>query len=116
MCPGVRQVGVGILTLSLTSWVTLGWSAVPTTHSDPVHIIDAVSAVISPHLSPPSPLAVSGTSKQQASSVLVVQSCPTLCNAVDRSQPGSFVHGILQARILQWVAIPFSWGSSRPRD
>ena len=115
MCSGVRQVGVGILTLSLTSWVTSGWSAVPTTHSDPVHIIDAVSAVISPYLSPPSPLAVSGTSKQQASSVLAVQLCPTLCSAVDRSPPGSSVHGILQARILQWVTIPFSRGSSRPR-
>ena len=35
-------------------------------------------------------------------------SCWTLCNAMDRSPPGSSVHGILQARILEWVAIPFS--------
>ena len=35
---------------------------------------------------------------------------------MDGSQPGSSVHGILQARILQWVAISFSRGSSRPRD
>ena len=40
--------------------------------------------------------------------VLVTQSCPTLCNPMDGSLPGSSVHGILQARILQWVAIPFS--------
>ena len=46
----------------------------------------------------------------------VAQSCPTLCNPVDGSQPGSSVHGILQARILEWVAISFSKGSSRPRD
>ena len=40
------------------------------------------------------------------------QSCPTLCDLMDCSPPGSFVHGILQARILEWVAIPFSRGSS----
>ena len=45
-----------------------------------------------------------------------LQSCPTLCNPVDCSPPGFSVHGILQARILEWVAIPFSRGSSRPRD
>ena len=44
------------------------------------------------------------------------QLCPTLCNSVDCSPPGSSVHGILQARVLEWVAIPFSKGSSRPRD
>ena len=37
----------------------------------------------------------------------VAQSCPTLCNPRDCSSPGSSVHGILQARILEWVAIPF---------
>ena len=46
----------------------------------------------------------------------VAQSCPTLCDPVDCSLPGSSVHGILQARILEWVAISFSRGSSRPRN
>ena len=46
----------------------------------------------------------------------VTQSCLTLCNPVDCSLPGSSIHGILQARILEWVAISFSRGSSRPRD
>ena len=46
----------------------------------------------------------------------VTQSCPTLCDPVDCSPPGSSVHGILQARILEWVAISFSRGSSQPRD
>ena len=46
----------------------------------------------------------------------VAQSCPTLCDPVDCSLPGSSVHGILQAWILEWVAISFSRGSSRPRD
>ena len=48
--------------------------------------------------------------------VLVTQSRPTLCNPRDRSPPGSSVHGILQARKLEWVAIPFSRGSSWPRN
>ena len=47
---------------------------------------------------------------------LVAQSCPTLCDSMDCSPPGSSVHGILQARILEWAAIPFSRRSSPPRD
>ena len=47
---------------------------------------------------------------------LVTQLCPTLCDPMDCSPPGSSVHGILQARILEWVAISFSRGSSPPRD
>ena len=46
----------------------------------------------------------------------ITQSCLTLCDPMDCSPPGSSVHGILQARILKWVAISFSRGSSRPRD
>ena len=46
----------------------------------------------------------------------VTQSCPTLCDAMDLSLPGFSVNGIFQARILEWVAISFSRGSSQPRD
>ena len=46
----------------------------------------------------------------------VAQSCWTLCDPMDCSPPGASVHGILQARILDWVAISFCRGSSRPRD
>ena len=42
----------------------------------------------------------------------VAQSCLTRCDPMDRSPPGSSVHGILQARILEWVAIFFSRGAS----
>ena len=42
--------------------------------------------------------------------------CPLLYNSMDRAMPGSSIHGILKARILEWVAISFSRGSSRPRD
>ena len=48
--------------------------------------------------------------------LLVSQSCPTLCSSMYHSPPGSSVHRILQARILEWVAIRFSKGSSQPRD
>ena len=46
----------------------------------------------------------------------VIQSCPTLCNLMDHSLPGSSVHGIFQARIQEWVVISSSRGSSWPRD
>ena len=48
--------------------------------------------------------------------VLVTQSCLTLCHPMECSLPGSSVHGISQARILEWIAIPFSRGSFQPRD
>ena len=47
--------------------------------------------------------------------VLVTESCLTLCDPIDRSPPSSSVHGILQARVLEWIAMPFSKGSSPPR-
>ena len=48
--------------------------------------------------------------------MLVPQSRPALCDPMDCSPPGSSVHGILQVKILEWVAIPSSRGSSQPRD
>ena len=47
---------------------------------------------------------------------LVAHSCPTLCDPVDYSWTGSSVHAISQARIMEWVAISFSKGSSQSRD
>ena len=52
-----------------------------------------------------------GTSTSELWKLKVAQSCPTLCNPRDYT-----VHGILQARILEWVAFPFSRGSSQPKD
>ena len=46
----------------------------------------------------------------------VAQLCPTLCSPMDCSLRGSSIHGIFQARVLEWVAISFSRGSSQPRD
>ena len=46
----------------------------------------------------------------------MLQSCPTLCHPMDCSPPGSYIHGILQTRIMEWVAMPSSRVSSQPRD
>ena len=54
--------------------------------------------------------------KLTAEKVKVIQSCPTLHNHTDSNTPGSSVHGILQARTLEWVAISFSRQPSHPRD
>ena len=63
---------------------------------------------------------LSALKNKQMESVCVcsktLQSCLTLFHPVDCSLPGSSVHGILQARILEWVAMPSSRGSSPPRD
>ena len=47
---------------------------------------------------------------------VLVPSCLFLCDSMDYSPPGFSIHGILQARILEWVAILFARGSSQPRD
>ena len=61
-------------------------------------------------------LVVSGGYNKIPEDMLVTQCCLALCDPMDCSPPGSFVHGILQARLLEWVSIPFSRGSSQPRD
>ena len=50
------------------------------------------------------------------SEIEVAQSCPTPSDSMDCSLPGSSIHGILQARILEQIAVPFSRGSSQPRE
>ena len=55
-------------------------------------------------------------SSQVPAGCLVAQLCPTLCDPMECSPPGSSIHGIFQARILEWVVISFSRGSSQPRD
>ena len=54
--------------------------------------------------------------RTQWNEVIVTQLCLTLCNPMDYSPPGSSVNGILQARELEWAAIPFSRGSFWPSD
>ena len=71
----------------------------------------------SQHARPPCPSPTPGvhSDSRPSSQWCHFQSCLTLCNPVDCSPPGSFVHGILQTRILEWVAISFSRGSSQSR-
>ena len=59
---------------------------------------------------------IPGSGRSPGVCVLSLQLCLTLCKPVDCSSPASSVHGILQARILEWVAMPSSRGSSQPRD
>ena len=54
--------------------------------------------------------------KESESESEVAQSCPTLCDPMDCSLSGSSVHGIFQARVLEWIAFSFSRGPSRPRN
>ena len=56
------------------------------------------------------------TIKTKQTNQIVSQLCPTICNPMDHSPPGSSDHEILQARKMEWVDIPFSKKSSRPRD
>ena len=46
----------------------------------------------------------------------VAQSCPTLCDPMDCSPPGSSVHGVFQGRVLEWAAISFFWSTTTPRQ
>ena len=55
-------------------------------------------------------------SRVRSAAAKSLQSCPTMCDPLDGSPPGSPVPGILQARILEWVTIAFSRTSSQPRD
>ena len=59
---------------------------------------------------------LSATTIQEDSESEVAQSCPNLCDPMDCNLPSSSVHGIFQAIVLEWIAISFSRGSSRPRD
>ena len=74
-----------------------------------------------PYITPcthPRSIGLSSVSYSKFPGVLcfIAQSCPTLCDLMDCSPPGSSVRGILQAQVLEWVGIPFSRGSSWPRN
>ena len=62
------------------------------------------------------PTSIGSQKKQAVVAAKLLQSCPTLCDPIDSSPPGSPVPGILQVIVLEWIAISFSRGSSRPRD
>ena len=88
-----------IFSISTNSWMTSGMSV--------------ISVITLPHNSPNCIYILGLYPKWK---VLVTQLCPILYDPIDCSPPGSSVHGISQARILEWVAMPFSKGSSPPVD
>ena len=96
----------------------LNWNAVPTKHSLPYLPLYFLTLWVCLFQAPQ----VRGIKQYRLHLTyrcccwLVAQSCPTLCDPTRCSLPGSSVHGVLQARTLEWVAISLSRGSSRPRD
>ena len=83
--------------------ILIAWKAVLTSGDNREKIRDKISTFIELHSS-------------EESESKVTQLCPTLCDPTDCNLLGSSVHGIVRARVLEWVAISFSRGSSRPRD
>ena len=95
----------------------LQWGWIPAVLPGPVHLLSGASAHVEtlPHRRPVLTQEL-WEDLPPGSEVLVIQLCLTLCIPMNCSLPGSSTHGILQARILEWVAIPFSRGSSCSRD
>ena len=89
--------------MSLSKWMNILWLCCRGSWQDRRHLQTEVGTRTGKH-------------SWEHLKVLVTQSYPTLCDPMDCSPPGSSVHGLLQARILEWVAIPFSRGSFQPKD
>ena len=88
----------------------------PSIHRDKSKIIDNDQSPSAQLSALGSPLYLSRSHSHRMKSVFITQLCATLCDSKDCSPSGYSVHGILQARILEWVAIPFSRGSSWLKD
>ena len=103
----------------LTSWVTKeGMQCFTNPRVLPGFLCRKVlttSTTYATYLLPPLPLCKM-CSLARCCCCLVTKSCPTLCDPMDCSPPGSSIHGIPQARVLEWVAISFSRGSAWPLE
>ena len=99
----------GILQARILEWVTFSFSRGSSQPRDRTQVSCIVSGFFTTEL-PEKPI---DGMKMKVKSLSHVR---TLCDPMDCSLPGSSVHGICQARVLEWVAISFSWGSSQPRD
>ena len=114
---GGQSIGVSastsVLPMNIQDWFLLGWTGWISLWSKGLSRVFynttvqkcqflALSFLYSPTLTP------IHTAAAAAAAAKSLQSCPTLCNPIDGSPPGSFVPGVLQARILEWVAISFS--------
>ena len=102
-----------ILQAKILEWVALPFSRGSAQPRDPTQVSGIAGRPVEPQGKPMKATFGKNIFSVHAKSL---QFCPTLCDPVDCSLPGPSVHGILQARILEWVAVPFSRGSSQPRD
>ena len=96
---GAHELICGILQARILEWIAFPFSRGSSQPRSPALQVDSL------------PAEPQGKPLIDESEVKVAQSCPTLCDPMDYT-----VHGILQARILEWIGFPFSRGSSQPRD
>ena len=108
----------GIFQARIVEWVALSFSrrSSPIRDRTCVSCIGRQSLYRLSHQGSPYYKMLGGRELPAAAAAKLLQSCPTLCNPIDRSPPGSPVPGILQARTLEWVAISYCRESSQPRD
>ena len=100
----------GIFQARIVEWVALSFSrrSSPIRDRTCVSCIGRQSLYRLSHQGSPYYKMLGGRELPAAAAAKLLQSCPTLCNPIDRSPPGSPIPGILQARTLEWVAISFS--------
>ena len=132
-CSPPGSVVHGILQARILEWVSTPYSRVSSQSRDQTCIsyISCIGRQVLYYFSPPGKPLTSVTSVISCQKCInsieswkntrqpqseVAQSCLTLCDPMNRNLPGASVHGIFQARVLEWVAICFSRGSSQPRD
>ena len=119
---GGQSIGVSVSTpvlpmntqdwspLGCTGWISLQSEGL-SQESSPISQFKSINSLALRFLYSPTLTSIHEVNQSE-----IAQSCPTLCDPMECSQPGSSLHGIFQARILEWVSISFSRGYSWPRD
>ena len=113
LCNSVDYTVHGILQAKILEWVAFPFSRGSSQPTDPTQVSSIAGRPVEPKWKPIKATFGKNIFCMHTKSL---QSCQTLCDPVDCSLLGLSVHGILQARTLEWVAVPFSRGSSRLRD
>ena len=113
LCDPIDYRVHGILQAKILEWVAFPFSRGSSQPRDPTQVSGIAGRPVEPQ---GKPMKATFGKNMFCMHAKLLQLCPTLCGPVDCSLPGPPVHGILQARILEWVAVAFSRGSSQPRD